>query len=117
VWAGAAVAVAVVVAPTVARVGQELIQSAALGNVATASKPSKLALLALKVMRKPIEPLTTYEGKLPSLPVPSLADTAERYLLSIKALCKDDAEFVVATQKVREFFISATAAELQDVLL
>lgn len=110
-------AAAVVAGPALASIGKEYVQSAALQHVATAAKPNKLALLALKTLNAPIEPFNAYEGKLPNLPVPALAETAERYLISIKALCKNEAEFANASEKVHEFFSSDVAAKLQDVLL
>lgn len=52
-------------------------------------------------IKKPL--LYSYQSALPRLPLPSVKDTIDRYLLSVKPLCKDDEEFERKKKLAYEF--------------
>jgi hypothetical protein len=60
--------------------------------------------------------LYSKQGVLPSLPVPTLEDTAAKLLKSVRALASSDDEYTHAEAVVSEF-VSGIGKELQEALV
>lgn len=82
--------------------------------------------MSRSVSSAPVGPMYRFEAALPELPVPSLEDTAARYLQSAKAFhlpssptsaATPEPSFAKTEEAVHEFLTSPLVKELQDRLL
>ncbi|KAK6051940.1 Choline/Carnitine O-acyltransferase [Cooperia oncophora] len=78
------------------------------------SKPTKLWLGILKLMSMSGPMLHSYQGALPHLPLPSLEETLERHLLSMKPILNDE-EFA-ELEHLTEVFRKGVGRRLQRYL-
>uniref|UniRef100_T1K5L4 Uncharacterized protein n=1 Tax=Tetranychus urticae TaxID=32264 RepID=T1K5L4_TETUR len=70
--------------------------------------------MKMLTIKKPL--LYSYQGALPRLPLPSVSDTIDRYLMSIRALCENEEDYQRKTKLAHEFR-DGVAKRLQKYLI